>query len=112
MWEMPASQKNLASQNNPQLGSILEQVAPPDLVTSDSSDELLPKHTKICRHFLRGYCKRGDSCNFLHDVSVFKPDAQKVFLGGLPKGITTDTLIREFAKQGLEVQNRPQIHAR
>merc|ERR1719387_1936260 len=78
----------------------------------DLAGELLPRCTKICRHYLRGHCKRGDDCNFLHDPSVFKPDAQKVFLGGLPKGITTETLIQELRKQGQEVLNLPKIHPR
>jgi len=84
--------------------------------SSDSttvSDELLPKKTKICRHYLRGHCKRGDACNFLHDVSVFKPDEQKLFLGGLPKGITSEQVVSELERQGYgKVLNEPRIHSR
>lgn len=35
-----------------------------------SDDEYTPDHpnfrTKICRHWLRGHCLRGDKCNFAH----------------------------------------------
>ena len=35
-----------------------------------SDDEFTPDHpnfrTKICRHWLRGHCLRGEKCNFAH----------------------------------------------
>jgi len=44
---------------------------------------------RLCRHFLKGRCNRGSSCDFLHDESVFCTDDQKVFLGGLPVHVMT-----------------------
>ena len=44
-----------------------------------SDDEFTPDHpnfrTKICRHWLRGHCLRGDKCNFAHGFTqvVRKP---------------------------------------
>jgi len=63
-----------------------------------------------CRHFLKGHCKRGRGCNFLHDPSIFCNDHQKVFLGGLPEHITQKALRKKMAKQGYKVLNAPKIY--
>lgn len=39
-------------------------------------------------------------------------DGQKVFLGGLPRGLTPERLIIEIERQGFDVLNKPVIHAR
>jgi len=64
---------------------------------------------RLCRHFLKGHCKRGKTCDFLHDLSIFCSNTQKVFLGGLPPHITEDTLRQKLAEQGYNVINRPKI---
>lgn len=65
---------------------------------------------KLCRHFLNGHCRRGKDCDFLHDCSVFLPDDQKVFLGGIPPNTTAEVLIAEMRKAGYVVVNEPMIH--
>lgn len=64
---------------------------------------------RLCRHFLKGHCKRGKACDFLHDSSIFCPDLQKVFLGGLPAHITETSLKHKLAEQGYQVINRPKV---
>lgn len=64
---------------------------------------------RLCRHFLKGHCKRGRACDFLHDSSIFCPDLQKVFLGGLPAHITENTLRSKLAEQGYTVINKPKV---
>lgn len=40
------------------------------------NDEFIPTHpnfrSKICRHWLKGYCNRGNKCNFAHGFSEVK----------------------------------------
>jgi len=64
---------------------------------------------RLCRHFLKGHCKRGNSCDFLHDNSIFCPDGQKVFLGGLPAHISADDLCKCLAERGYTVINKPKV---
>jgi len=64
---------------------------------------------RLCRHFLKGHCKRGNQCDFLHDSSIFCPEIQKVFLGGLPSHIVGSTLIEKLADQGYTVINKPKV---
>jgi len=64
---------------------------------------------RLCRHFLKGHCKRGTSCDFLHDPSIFCPDSQKIFLGGLPDHITESSLRQKLAQLGFNVINKPKI---
>jgi len=64
---------------------------------------------RLCRHFLKGFCKRGNTCDFLHDSSIFCPDLQKVFLGGLPSHITESSLRQKMAEQGFNVINKPKV---
>lgn len=69
----------------------------------------ISRKRRLCRHFLKGHCKRGKNCDFLHDASVFCEDQQKVFLGGLPSHITKQTLQVRLAEQGFEVINSPKV---
>lgn len=64
---------------------------------------------RLCRHFLKGHCKRGSSCDFLHDTSIFCPESQKVFLGGLPAHITAEQLVMKLAEKGYQVINKPKV---
>jgi len=64
---------------------------------------------RLCRHFVKGFCLRGTSCKFLHDLSFFCTDDQKVFLGGLPTHLTPEMLKAKLEDQGLTVLNKPRI---
>lgn len=64
---------------------------------------------RLCRHFLKGRCNRGNSCDFLHDKSIFCSDEQKVFLGGLPPTITDEMLRKALTMQGYTVLNKPKV---
>lgn len=72
----------------------------------------VPHKVKLCRHFLRGTCDRGHECNFLHDISVFKPDDQKLFLGGVPRNATPQCIVAEMKNAGFKVINEPQVMSR
>jgi len=72
-------------------------------------EEASKRKRRLCRHFLKGFCKRGNTCDFLHDSSIFCPDHQKVFLGGLPSHITELSLRQKMAKQGYSVINKPKV---
>jgi len=76
-------------------------------VVDDNGDEV-----KLCRHFVGGYCKLGDACNFKHCEQSSYPDSQKVFLGGLPQSVTTEILVQELMKRGFNVLNKPKIFRR
>jgi len=67
------------------------------------------RNKRLCRHFLKGHCWRGKTCDFLHDPSIFCPDSQKVFLGGLPAHITEVTLPHKLAQYGYKVINKPML---
>jgi len=67
------------------------------------------RNKRLCRHFLKGHCSRGKTCDFLHDPSIFYPDSQKVFLGGLPAHITELTLRQKLAQYGYKVINKPML---
>merc|ERR1739838_458970 len=54
---------------------------------------------------------RGNACDFLHDKSIFCPNSQKVFLGGLPAHLTELTLRQKLAEQGYEVINKARVLA-
>jgi len=73
------------------------------------SEEDHNRKRRLCRHFLKGHCKRGKACDFLHDPSIFCPNSQKVFLGGLPAHITEVTLRQKLAEQGYKVINKPKV---
>jgi len=84
--------------------SIEEQLAG----VGEKVEKKLPKR-RLCRYFVKGFCDRADSCEFLHDQSIFCTDEQKVFLGGLPLHITSVILIAKFEEQGMTVLNKPII---
>jgi len=67
------------------------------------------KKRRLCRHFVKGFCLRGEACEFLHDASIFCTDDQKVFLGGLPLDMTPEILKDKLEKLGLTVLNRPKM---
>jgi len=73
------------------------------------SEEDQNRKRRLCRHFLKGHCKRGKGCDFLHDASIFCPNSQKVFLGGLPTHITEITLRQKLAQLGYKVLNKPKV---
>jgi len=75
----------------------------------DHLEEDQNRKRRLCRHFLKGHCKRGKACDFLHDPSIFCPNSQKVFLGGLPTHITEATLRQKLAQQGYKVINKPKV---
>jgi len=78
-------------------------------VVTEQQVEAQNRKRRLCRHFLKGWCKRGKSCDFLHDSSIFCPDLQKVFLGGLPSYITESNLRQKMAEQGYNVINKPKV---
>jgi len=63
----------------------------------------------LCRHFLKGSCNRGNSCDFQHDESIFCSEEQKVFIGGLPPHITAKALKDAIKMQGYTVLNMPKV---
>jgi len=63
-----------------------------------------------CWHFLRGHCKRGKYCDFIHDRKHGYPDSFKVFLGGLPFQITVASLKQQLLEQGFNVVNKPKVY--
>lgn len=70
------------------------------------------RKSKVCRHFLRGFCKLGDRCNFTHSLQCNVPSDQIVFLGGLPMGMTSSILVEELKKSyDIEVKGEPQINS-
>jgi len=77
------------------------------------SRDSIPKHQNkqrmFCWHFIRGYCKRGETCIFQHCSSVAHSDAQKVFLGGLPFHVTQESLKLKLKEMGFNVINTPVI---
>jgi len=62
--------------------------------------------SKPCRHFLRGYCQRGNSCCFQHSFTDADYHAQKVFLSGLPPDITEVSLRKQLSDLGCNVVNK------
>merc|ERR1712096_388191 len=69
-----------------------------------------PGRCKLCRHYLRGECTLGNDCTFLHDISVLKPDEQKVFIGGIPRNCTPEELMKSLAEAGYKTVNTPKCH--
>jgi len=64
---------------------------------------------RLCRHFQKGWCRRGRACGFLHDTNILCSISQKVFLGGIPEHITEFTLRLKLAQLGYKVINTPRI---
>jgi len=94
-----------------QLPESVSSIKSPTKSVSSKSSELQEPHHKsrYCRHFLKGHCKRGDSCGFRHDHSVFCPDMQMVFLRGLPAHLSSNLLRKKLEDQGYTVLNNPKI---
>jgi len=67
------------------------------------------KTRSLCRHFIKGFCLRGESCNFVHDLSLFCPDEQKVFLGGLPLWLTPVMLRKKLNELRVNILNNPKV---
>jgi len=92
---------------------------PPNLKGYDKSEEgmsnqeriaALAGRTRLCKHFLIGKCSAGDKCTYAHDISVLKPDEQKVFIGGIPSACTSRQLVAAIEKAGFKVLNIPKCH--
>jgi len=73
----------------------------------NSTEKGQSRKSRLCRHFLKGYCLRGESCDFLHDLSIFWQDEQKVFLGGLPLDMTPASLKNCLEDKGMTILNKP-----
>jgi len=71
-----------------------------------------PKDTILCHHFVKGYCKLGESCTFLHSGEHSHPDSQKLFLGGLPINLTSESLVFALRQKGYSIINKPKIFRR
>lgn len=58
-----------------------------------SDDEYTPDHpnfrTKICRHWLRGHCLRGEKCNFAHGFTQVVRRERPALLDAQPSNIQT-----------------------
>lgn len=67
------------------------------------------KKVRHCRHFLKGFCERGDTCGFIHDSSIFFDDKQKVFLDCVPQHLGAAELRQKFFKLGYTITNTPRI---
>jgi len=76
------------------------------------SDDGKPKDKMLCHHFTKGYSKLGESCNFRRSDRICHPDSQKLFLCGLPKNITSETLVFELRKKGYAIINEPIVFRR
>jgi len=66
--------------------------------------------TRLCKHFLLGCCPHDDRCTYTHDISVMKPDEQKVFIGGIPGDCTSRQLVAAIEAVGFKVLNIPKCH--
>jgi len=90
-----------------EIGKEFQEISPLDCNVNEQ--EAQNRKRRLCRHFLKGFCKRGNTCDFLHDSSIFCPDLQKVFLGGLPSHITESSLRQKMGEQGFTVINKPKV---
>lgn len=92
-----------------EMENVNQEVSQTVRVETEQQTETQNRKRRLCRHFLKGWCKRGKACDFLHDSSIFCPDLQKVFLGGLPSYITESNLRQKMAEQGYNVINKPKV---
>jgi len=90
-------------------GFVEEQLIGFGDINEKQEDQHIHRKRRLCRHFVKGFCLRGDTCDFLHDPSVLCSDEQKVFLGGLPPHLTAETLKSKLEGQGLIILNKPRI---
>lgn len=67
------------------------------------------KKNRHCRHFLKGFCQRGDTCGFIHDSSIFCVDQQKVFLDCVPEHFTAIQLAQKLSALGYNILNIPKV---
>jgi len=88
---------------------VQEQLVGFGEVIKEEKNNIVFRKRRLCRHFVKGFCIRGDSCDFLHDPSVFYTDEQQVFLGGLPLHFTSELLKSKLQEKGLTVLNKPTI---
>jgi len=106
MYQMLAAEEN--AKREKLCGST--SIIPREQVAKATAPKKETQKSRICRHFLRGHCKFGESCNFFHGAPLVHASDQLIFLGGLPSGITSDMLIQELNRAyGVEVLNKPQI---
>jgi len=63
-----------------------------------------------CWHYMRGHCKRGKYCDFIHDIKYSYPDTHKVFLGGLPFHLSETALRKQLQEKGFNVVNKPKVY--
>lgn len=106
MYQMMAAEENAKREKLCGVAAVI----PPEQVAKATAPKKETQKSRICRHFLRGHCKFGESCNFFHGAPLVHASDQLVFLGGLPSGITSDMLIEELnVIYGVEVLNKPQI---
>lgn len=104
-WEQQQGQRGRTGE----IGKEFQEISPLECSVNEQVQEAQNRKRRLCRHFLKGYCKRGNTCDFLHDSSIFCPDLQKVFLGGLPSHITESSLRQKMAEQGFNVINKPKV---
>jgi len=106
MYQMLAAEENAKREKLCGTASVI----PPEQVAKATAPKKETQKSRICRHFLRGHCKFGESCNFFHGAPLVHASDQLIFLGGLPSGITSDMLVQELNRAyGVEVLNKPQI---
>jgi len=64
------------------------------------------RRVPVCRHFVRGFCERGNSCCFHHIENKTVHQSRKVFICGLPPHTTEVELRRKLSSLGLSVNNK------
>lgn len=103
--DMQAAERSRMWEIEKQKREIAQKIHATELQKAETQN----RKRRLCRHFLKGFCNRGKSCDFLHDSSIFCADLQKVFLGGLPSYITEFSLRQKMAAQGYHVINKPKV---
>lgn len=65
----------------------------------DDEEELkeVRETSRVCNHWLFGYCERGKSCHFEHSLSDISELLEMVFFCGLPSYVSKDD-VREWLK--------------
>lgn len=109
-WRVAArTAEQNAQRNETALGGYDEPTVDRCQPIGGTTQQAIGAKRRLCRHFLKGFCNRGDSCDFLHDNSIFCPDEQKVFLGGLPTHMTAESLCTLLKEMNYTVINKPKI---
>jgi len=75
----------------PRRGAGIEEAPPPPPNTFDNNPR---RHKVVCKHWLRGLCKKGDACDFLHRLS--RPHARVLVL----------SRVRRVRQQGVHLPPR------